>query len=86
MYQRDDDNLESFQTRFNTYVEKTQPIIDYYKNMNNYNSGISFSGGAPLMEGTWYNPKTGDRIVLYLLMLAITFAGIIVVTKKYINS
>ena len=34
LYQRDDDNLESFQTRFNTYVEKTQPIIDYYKNMN----------------------------------------------------
>ena len=32
LYQRSDDNLESFQTRYKTYLEKTQPIIDYYKN------------------------------------------------------
>ena len=32
LYQRSDDNLESFQTRYNTYLEKTEPIIDYYRN------------------------------------------------------
>lgn len=32
LYQRSDDNLESFQTRYKTYLEKTQPIIDYYRN------------------------------------------------------
>lgn len=32
--------------------------------MNTLNSGISFSGGAPLMEGTWYNPKTGDSFTV----------------------
>ena len=30
LYQRSDDNLESFNTRYNTYKEKTEPIIDYY--------------------------------------------------------
>ena len=31
LYQRSDDNLESFQTRYNTYLEKTEPIIEHYK-------------------------------------------------------
>ena len=31
LYQRSDDNLESFRVRYNTYKEKTEPIIDYYK-------------------------------------------------------
>lgn len=31
LYQRSDDNLESFENRYNTYMEKTGPIIDYYK-------------------------------------------------------
>lgn len=31
LYQRTDDNLEAFQTRFAMYKEKTEPIIDYYK-------------------------------------------------------
>ena len=31
LYQRSDDNLESFQTRYATYQEKTEPIIEYYK-------------------------------------------------------
>ena len=31
LYQRDDDNLESFNNRYNMYIEKTEPIIDYYK-------------------------------------------------------
>lgn len=31
LYQRDDDNKESFKVRYDTYIEKTQPLIDYYK-------------------------------------------------------
>ena len=34
LYQRTDDNLESFQNRYQTYLEKTAPIIDYYKKQN----------------------------------------------------
>lgn len=31
---REDDNEETFNKRFDTYIEKTQPLIDYYKNRN----------------------------------------------------
>lgn len=31
VYQRDDDNLESFENRYSTYLEKTAPLIDFYK-------------------------------------------------------
>ncbi len=31
LFQRADDNIESFQTRYKTYIEKTEPIIKYYK-------------------------------------------------------
>ena len=31
LYQRSDDNLESFQIRYDTYLEKTEPIIEHYK-------------------------------------------------------
>ncbi|WP_031513864.1 adenylate kinase [Desulfofalx alkaliphila] len=31
LYQRDDDNEQSVGTRLNAYMEKTQPLIDYYK-------------------------------------------------------
>lgn len=31
---RDDDNEELFKKRFVTYLEKTQPLIDYYKKAN----------------------------------------------------
>lgn len=31
LYQRNDDNLESFQTRYQMYKEKTEPIIEHYK-------------------------------------------------------
>ena len=34
LYQRSDDNLEAFETRYQMYEEKTQPIIDYYKKKN----------------------------------------------------
>jgi adenylate kinase len=31
LYQRNDDNLESFQTRYEMYLEKTEPILEHYK-------------------------------------------------------
>ena len=34
LYQRSDDNLEAFENRYNMYVEKTEPIIDYYRKQN----------------------------------------------------
>ena len=32
LYQRNDDNLESFETRFKTFLEKTYPLVEYYEN------------------------------------------------------
>ena len=32
LYQRQDDNLEAFQTRYVMYQEKTAPIIEHYRN------------------------------------------------------
>lgn len=37
LYQRNDDNIESFQTRYQMYKEKTEPIIEHYKNINALN-------------------------------------------------
>ncbi len=34
LYQRSDDNLEAFQTRYAMYQEKTEPIIDHYRKQN----------------------------------------------------
>ena len=31
LYQRTDDNLESFKNRYEMYIEKTAPIIEYYR-------------------------------------------------------
>lgn len=31
LIQRDDDNEETFKRRFNTYLEATKPLLDYYK-------------------------------------------------------
>ena len=31
LYQRSDDNLEAFETRYQTYLDKTEPIIKHYK-------------------------------------------------------
>ena len=31
LYQRSDDNLEAFETRYSTYEEKTEPIIEHYR-------------------------------------------------------
>jgi adenylate kinase len=44
MEKRVDDNEQTFNQRFNTYIEKTQPVIDYYKNkglLHIVNSGIN---------------------------------------------
>ena len=32
LYQRTDDNIDSFKNRYETYLEKTAPIIEYYEN------------------------------------------------------
>ena len=34
LYQRSNDNLESFQNRYKTYQEKTEPIIEHYRKQN----------------------------------------------------
>ena len=34
LFQRSDDNLESFNTRYQMYLEKTEPIIDHYRKQN----------------------------------------------------
>lgn len=34
LYQRDDDNYESFENRYQTYLDKTLPLVDYYKEKN----------------------------------------------------
>lgn len=34
LYQRNDDNLESFQTRYRMYKEKTEPLIEHYRQKN----------------------------------------------------
>lgn len=31
LYQRDDDNIESFKTRYETFLEKTYPLVDFYE-------------------------------------------------------
>ena len=35
LYKRSDDNEESFKTRYSTYLEKTKPLIDFYKEKGN---------------------------------------------------
>jgi len=35
LYQRSDDNEEALKSRYASYLEKTQPLINYYKNKNN---------------------------------------------------
>ena len=34
LYQRTDDNLESFETRYSTFMEKTYPLVEYYEKEN----------------------------------------------------
>lgn len=35
LYKRSDDNEESFKNRYETYLEKTEPLIEYYKEKGN---------------------------------------------------
>lgn len=44
LYQRSDDNENSFEVRYQTYLEKTEPLIYFYKNkgiLYNINSNLS---------------------------------------------
>ena len=34
LYQRDDDNVSSFNTRYDLYQEKTKPVIDHYSSLS----------------------------------------------------
>ena len=34
LYKREDDNLESFNTRFETFLEKTYPLVEFYDKKN----------------------------------------------------
>ena len=34
LYQRDDDNSESFKTRYETFINQTYPLVDFYKERN----------------------------------------------------
>ena len=34
LYQRNDDNTETFETRYNEYLEQTHPLVAYYENKN----------------------------------------------------
>ena len=34
LYQREDDNSLSFKTRYETFLEKTYPLVEFYKNKN----------------------------------------------------
>ena len=34
LYQREDDNLESFNTRFETFLDKTYPLVEFYEKKN----------------------------------------------------
>ncbi len=34
LYQRNDDNLASFQTRYKMYIENTEPILEHYRDKN----------------------------------------------------
>ena len=34
LYQRSDDNSESFAVRYNEFIEKTYPLVEYYKKSN----------------------------------------------------
>jgi len=63
LYQRSDDNLESLETRYNTYIEKTQPLIDYYNDKNclyrvssNEGSKVTLEQVIELLE------KQGDSV------------------------
>ena len=50
LYQREDDNYESFQTRYQTYLDKTMPLINYYKEKDVLHSVLSIEPNETLKE------------------------------------
>ena len=50
LIKRSDDNEESFKTRYETYLEKTEPLIDYYKNIGSLHFVNSTDKNEMLME------------------------------------
>lgn len=63
LYQRSDDNLESLETRYNTYVEKTQPLIDFYSAKGNLYTVDSNKGSEHTFEQVTELLKTlGDKL------------------------
>lgn len=63
LYQRSDDNLESLETRYNTYVEKTQPLINFYSAKGNLYTVDSNKGSEYTFEQVTELLKTlGDKL------------------------
>lgn len=56
LYQRDDDNQESFEVRYQTYLQKTEPLIAYYKD-----KGVLYE-----VDGSQDKVKTFQEIKLIL--------------------
>ena len=56
LYQRTDDNLESFNTRYETYLSKTEPIIKHYKDKG----VLSEVDGNDTIENIF---KSSDKII-----------------------
>ncbi len=50
LYKRTDDNEESFKTRYETYLEKTKPLIDFYQEKGNLHYVNSVSKDIMLKE------------------------------------
>lgn len=50
LYKRSDDNEESFKTRYETYLEKTKPLIDFYQEKGNLHYVNSVSKDIMLKE------------------------------------
>lgn len=36
LYTRDDDKIETYENRYKLFKEKTMPVVEYYKKMNNF--------------------------------------------------
>lgn len=50
LHQRADDNYESFQIRYQTYLDKTKPILDYYKEKGVLSSVLSYEPDETFKE------------------------------------
>ena len=50
LYQRSDDNIEAFEKRYQTYLEQTKPLIEYYSNTGKLYHVNSENKDAALVE------------------------------------